>query len=63
MPATDQKKHKYFVRREERDRSTYTPSYSHAPNCSNQNVLDPRGKFRGVAACGCRTNYLGAQFI
>lgn len=25
----------------------------HAGSCSNQNVLDPLGAYRGVEACGC----------
>jgi len=26
----------------------------HAGSCSNQNVLDPIGAWRGVTKCGCR---------
>lgn len=26
----------------------------HAGSCSNQNVLDPLGAYKGVEACGCR---------
>lgn len=26
----------------------------HSGGCSNQNVLDPLGAYRGVEACGCR---------
>lgn len=25
----------------------------HSSSCSNQNVLDPLGAYRGVEACGC----------
>lgn len=27
----------------------------HAGSCSNQNVLDPLGAYKGVKACGCNS--------